>query len=106
MTRHFHAEYLHPDGHPDTLGVLVDLLSSRPDGPPPGRVDFDGTDGMGAWVDWDALERCPELTVIERAAVYVAHGIAIAEGNGGWPDQLRRSLVAALEVPASPGGEW
>jgi hypothetical protein len=106
MTRHFHGEYLHPDGHPSALSVLVDLLLGRPEGPPTGRVDFDGIDGMGAWVDWDALERCPDLALIERAAVYVAHGIAIAEGNGGWPDQLRNSLVKAIEEPPSPGGEW
>jgi hypothetical protein len=87
--------HLHLDDCPQALAALAATLTAR-------RADVVGLADIGyeatehgAWVDWDALEHS-WLSSTEKAAVMVAHGIALAERQGGWSPRLHRALLKAI----------
>jgi hypothetical protein len=84
--------HLHLDDHPQALAVLGALFARRADRA--SEIGYQATE-HGAWVDWDDLE-ASWLSSTEQAAVVVARGIALAEGQGGWAPALHRTLVAAV----------
>jgi len=85
-------EHLHLDDCPQALSVLSTLLAHRADRAV--EIGYEATE-HGAWVDWNALEHS-WLSTTERAAVVVAHGLAMAERQGGWAPQLHQAIVTAV----------
>ena len=92
------AVHLHRDNVPETLALLNTLLGSRnslPAGYAPDRT--------GADVDWDLLADS-YLSTSEKAVVYIAHGLAILEAQGGrfelgLRDQILAAVQTIIEVP-------
>jgi hypothetical protein len=84
--------HLRLDDCPHALRLLAGLLAHRTTRAL--EIGYEPTE-YGAWVDWDALEHS-WLSSTERAAVVVAHGVAMAEHHGGWAPELHRVLVDAV----------
>jgi hypothetical protein len=87
------AVHLHRDDVPETLALLHTLLGYR-DPLPNGYIP----DSTGADVDWDVLAES-YLSTSEKAVVYIAHGLAILERQGGKFDlKLRDQILAAVQT--------
>jgi hypothetical protein len=82
--------YYHRDDYPKTLAILAAVAAGR---------DLAGIgytiDKSGAEVHWDALTGS-WLSTTEKAAVHIAHGIALAEHAGGLPPHITPAVRAAL----------
>lgn len=88
-------QHRHLDDYPRAFELLRAIL--RPDRHEPVQLAAAGYEPTehGAYVDWEALATS-YLSSTEVAAVHVAHGVAIAECQGGWPARLRGPLADAI----------
>lgn len=88
-------QHLHLDDYPRALELLLAILRpARHEHDQLADAGYQATE-HGAYVDWDALATS-YLSSTEVAAIHVAHGVAIAERQGGWPDRLRGPLADAI----------
>jgi hypothetical protein len=85
--------HLHLDDHPQALAILAALFAQRPERAV--DIGYESTE-HGAWVEWSTLGHS-WLSSTERAAVVIAHGVALAERQGGWAHGLHSVLVEAIE---------
>jgi hypothetical protein len=88
--------HLHEDDCPAAV-LLLRAVCDRP-APPDGYRRTD----VGAFVDWDALDGS-YLSSTERAAVHVAHGLAIAERHGGFGPLTIEVYAAAATLLIGAG---
>lgn len=88
-------QHFHLDDYPRTFDLLRAIL--RPESHEPDQLAAAGYEATehGAFIDWEALATS-YLSSTEFAAIHVAHGVAIAERQGGWPARLRGPLAAAI----------
>ncbi|MBV9582589.1 MAG: hypothetical protein JO057_28730 [Chloroflexi bacterium] len=92
------VEHLFYANVPETLALLRVLLGNRAS-PPAGYTPV----RAGADVDWQLLAT-GNLSASDKAAVYIAHGLAILEGRGGRfelhvRDQILAAVQTIVEVP-------